>query len=49
MSLPRLAAFGLWQWSKLAGHIGSGNIYVDWTLNGKNMENVNTPKAIYQC
>ncbi len=42
------AAFGLVAMAKLAGQVGSGNIDVDWTLNGRNMENVNTPKAIYQ-
>lgn len=42
------AAFGLIAMAKLAEKMGTGNIDIDWTLNGKKMEGVNTPKAIYQ-
>jgi uncharacterized protein YfaS (alpha-2-macroglobulin family) len=40
------AAFGLLAMAKLAGKLGAGNIDIDWTLNGKKMERVNTPKAM---
>ncbi|WP_298652443.1 MG2 domain-containing protein [uncultured Proteiniphilum sp.] len=42
------AAFGLVAMAQLAAKIGTGNIDIDWTLNGGKMEGVNTPKAIYQ-
>ncbi len=42
------ASFGLVAMAQLAARIGSGNIDVDWLLNGKNMERVNTPKAVHQ-
>lgn len=42
------AAFGLVAMAKLAAKVGTGNIDIDWTLNGKKMDHVNTPKAIYQ-
>ena len=42
------ASFGLIAMAQLAERVGSGNINVDWTLNGRQMESVNTPKAIHQ-
>lgn len=42
------ASFGLVAMAQLADKVGSGNIDIDWTLNGNNMEPVNTPKAIHQ-
>ena len=42
------AAFGLIAMAQLAERIGSGNIQADWSLNGRQMEPVNTPKAIHQ-
>ena len=42
------AAFGLVSMAKLAAQVGAGNIDVNWTLNGKKMEGINTPKAICQ-
>jgi uncharacterized protein YfaS (alpha-2-macroglobulin family) len=42
------AAFGLVAMAQLAAKVGSGNIDIDWTLNGDNMEPVNTAKAIHQ-
>lgn len=42
------AAFGLVAMAQLVVKMGTGNIDVDWTLNGKKMDEVNTPKAIYQ-
>ena len=42
------AAFGLVAMAQLAQKVGTGNIDIDWTLNGKKMEGVNTPKAIHQ-
>jgi uncharacterized protein YfaS (alpha-2-macroglobulin family) len=40
------AAFGLLAMAQLAGKIGAGNIDMDWTLNGKKMERINTSKAM---
>ncbi len=34
--------------AQLAEKMGSGNIDVDWTLNGKKMAAVNTPQAFHQ-
>ncbi|MDR2815900.1 MAG: hypothetical protein LBB62_04260 [Proteiniphilum sp.] len=42
------AAFGLVAMAQLASKVGTGNIDIDWTLNGKKMEEANTPKAIHQ-
>jgi uncharacterized protein YfaS (alpha-2-macroglobulin family) len=42
------ASFGLVAMAQLAAKIGGGNIDSDWSLNGKAMERVNTPKAIHQ-
>lgn len=42
------AAFGLIAMSKLGEKMGKGNINVDWTLNGKKMPVVSTPKAYSQ-
>lgn len=42
------ASFGLVAMAKLAEKIGTGNIDVSWTLNGKKMESVNTSKPIHQ-
>lgn len=41
-------AFGLMAMAQLAEKMGSGNIDVDWTLNGKKMAAVNTPHAFHQ-
>lgn len=42
------ASFGLIAMAQLAENVGSGNIDVGWSLNGQQMESVNTPKAIHQ-
>ena len=42
------AAFGLAAMAQLAEKMGKGNINVDWSLNGKKMDAVNTPKAMFQ-
>lgn len=42
------AAFGLSAMAQLAEKMGSGNINVDWTLNGKKMPAVSTPQAFHQ-
>ncbi|MDR0422080.1 MAG: hypothetical protein LBH72_03600 [Proteiniphilum sp.] len=42
------AAFGLLAMAQLAGKVGAGNIDMDWTLNGKKMEGVNTPGAMHR-
>lgn len=42
------AAFGLVGMAQLAEKIGSGNIDVEWTINGKQGDAINTQKAIYQ-
>ncbi len=41
-------AFGLMAMAQLAEKMGSENIDVDWTLNGKKMAAVNTPQAFHQ-
>lgn len=41
------AAFGLTAMAQLAEKMGSGNINVEWTLNGKKMAAVNTPQAFH--
>lgn len=42
------ASFGLVSMAQLAEKMGAGNIDVEWTLNGKKMEPVNTPRPVYQ-
>lgn len=42
------AAFGLVAMGQLASKVGTGNIDIDWILNGKKQEQVNTPKAMHQ-
>ncbi|MGI6048784.1 MAG: hypothetical protein ACOYEG_12405, partial [Petrimonas sp.] len=41
-------AFGLTAMAELAEKMGSGNIDVDWSLNGQKMDAINTPQAFHQ-
>ncbi len=42
------AAFGLIAMQKLAEKMGKGNIDVDWSINGKKMDRINTPQPFHQ-
>ncbi len=43
------AAFGLLAMAQLGIKMGKGNIDVEWSSNGKKMDAVNTPKAMFQA
>lgn len=42
------AAFGLVAMAKLSEKMGQGNIDIEWKANGKQMEAINSPKAMQQ-